>query len=122
MGDTAGGHAEKVPWKANTPVDERMRFIARLKDGERMAELCREFGISRKTGYKFADRFQRLGIVGLLDQRRVPDRIPHRTSADVVKQVVALRKEHPTWGPKKLRDVLTRRHPGVRLPSHQHDR
>jgi transposase InsO family protein len=82
-----------------------------------MAELCREFGISRKTGYKFADRFERLGIVGLLDQRRVPDRIPHRTSADVVKQVVALRKEHPTWGPKKLRDVLTRRHPGVRLPA-----
>jgi hypothetical protein len=105
-----------VPWKVNAPVDERMRFLTRLKDGERMTDLCEEFGISRKTGYKFVERFEKLGIVGLLDQRRVPERIPHRTSKEVTELIVTLRRKHPTWGPKKLHEVLRRRHPALRVP------
>jgi transposase InsO family protein len=81
-----------------------------------MAELCREFEISRKTGYKFLKRFEHLGVVGLLDQRRVAERIPHRMAPEISAEITTLRKEHPTWGPKKLRDVLSRRRPGVRLP------
>jgi transposase InsO family protein len=105
-----------VPWKVSAPVDERMKFLTRLNDGERMVDLCREFEISRKTGYKFLERFKRLGIVGLLDQRRVPERIPHRTPPETVKLIVDLRREHPTWGAKKLREVLVKRHTGVHFP------
>jgi hypothetical protein len=83
-----------------------------------MTDLCREFGISRKTGRKFARRFDLLGAVGLADQRRVPVTIPHRTSVEVTALIVELRKEHPTWGPKKLHEVLTRKNLDVRLPAH----
>jgi transposase InsO family protein len=82
-----------------------------------MSDLCREFGISRKTGYKLAQRFEYYSAVGLLDQRRVPDRIPHRTSAEVAALLVELRQRHPTWGPKKLRRMLMTEHPGVAAPA-----
>lgn len=74
-----------------------------------MAPLCREYGISTKTGWKFFARFKRLGLVGLEDQRRVPHEIPHKTSPDLVKLVVEERKKHPTWGPKKLKVILEKR-------------
>jgi transposase InsO family protein len=106
-----------VPWKAISPVDERMQFVSRLVDGERMTDLCREFGISRRTGYKFKRRYEQLSVLGLLDQRRVPERIPHRTPVEVVELIVALRTQHPTWGPKKLRDVIQKKHHGVKVPA-----
>jgi transposase len=76
-----------------------------------MTDLGREFGISRKTGYKLAQRFEHDSAVGLLDQRRVPERIPHRTSAEVAELLVQLRERHPTWGPKKLRARFLTEHP-----------
>jgi len=94
-----------------------MKFLARLRAGEPMTDLCREYEISRKTGYKFLKRFEQLGVIGLVDQRRVPERIPHRTSPEVTELITTLREEHPTWGAKKLRKVLEGRHPDVRLPS-----
>lgn len=106
-----------MPWKASSHVNERMKFVTRLREGERMTDLCREFGISRKTGYKFAERFEQLSVIGLLDQRRVPERIPHRTKPEVVELLVELRKQHPTWGAKKLDDILRRNHPGVKRPA-----
>jgi transposase InsO family protein len=93
-----------------------MKFVSRLESGERMADLCREFGISRKTGYKLADRYRSLSIVGLLDQSRAPHYIPHRTPPEIRAAVVALRAKHPTWGARKLRDVLARKQPEVRWP------
>jgi transposase InsO family protein len=77
--------------------------------GETVAELCREYGISRKTGDKFKQRFKRLGEAGLLDQSRAPKVIPHRTPPELVALIVAERKRHPTWGPKKLKDVIENR-------------
>ena len=59
-----------MPWKECHVVDERLRFIARLLDGEKMAGLCREFGISRKTGYKIYDRYKDCGLDGLTDRSR----------------------------------------------------
>jgi putative transposase len=94
-----------------------MKFVARLRSGERMIDLCREFGISRKTGYKFLQRFEEHSVVGLADQRRAPARIPHRTTPEVAEMVVALRQKHPTWGPKKLRAQLLRQHPGLVVPA-----
>jgi putative transposase len=94
-----------------------MKFVARLRSGERMTDLCQEFGISRKTGYKLVERYEQLSAVGLLDQSRAPARIPHRTSPEVVDMLVALRKQHPTWGPKKLRAHLQRQQPEVAIPA-----
>ncbi len=58
-----------MPWKESSVMDEGMRFVIRLKDGESMAALCREFGISRKTGYKILDRYEQCGVEGLSDLR-----------------------------------------------------
>ena len=63
-----------MPWKECHVVDERLRFIARLRDGEKMARLCAEFGISRKTGYKIRDRYERCGLEALTDRSRRPYR------------------------------------------------
>jgi hypothetical protein len=63
-----------MPWKACKPMDERLKFIAQLLDGEQMAGLCREFGISRKTRYKFLTRYNEIGLEGLTDRSRRPYR------------------------------------------------
>lgn len=95
-----------MPWKSKTPVDLRIEFMKRVMKGETVAELCREFGISRKTGDKFKQRFKRLGEAGLLDQSRAPKVIPHKTAPEVVKLLLEEKKRHPTWGPKKLKTQL----------------
>ena len=97
-----------MPWKATKPVDLKMEFIARLRAGERMTDLCREYGISRKTGHKLLNRVERLGASGLEELSRAPKHIPHRTPPEVVQLILAKRRRHPTWGPKKLKDVLER--------------
>src|SRR4051812_28478972 len=96
---------------------ERMIFVARLEKGERMVDLCREFGISRKTGYKFWDRYQRLGVPALQDQPRARKRIAHKTPEAIEQLLVEARKAHTTWGGRKLKAVLEREQPGVTLPS-----
>jgi transposase InsO family protein len=98
-----------VPWKSKCPVDLRSEFMNRVMKGETVAELCREFGISRKTGDKFKQRFKRLGEAGLLDLSRAPKVIPHRTSPEVVKLLVDEKKRFPSWGPKKLKNILEER-------------
>lgn len=98
-----------MPWKTKSPVDLRTEFIYRVMRGERVADLCREYGISRKTGDKFKNRFEQLGQAGLLDQSRAPKVIPHRTPPELVGIIIAERKRHPTWGPKKLKDTLEQR-------------
>lgn len=95
-----------MPWRASRPVDLRIEFITRLQRGERMSDLCREYGVSRKTGHKIKKRFERNGAVGLVDESRAPKHIPHRTSPEVAELVVAERHRHPTWGSKKLKAVL----------------
>jgi len=63
-----------MPWKERTIMEERMRFVLRLKDGESMASVCREFGISRVTGYKIFERYEECGLEGLTDRARRPYR------------------------------------------------
>ena len=74
-----------MPWKECHVVEERLRFIARLLDGEKMAGLCREFGISRKTGYKIYDRYQDCGLDGLTDRSRRPYRHANQLPMQVEK-------------------------------------
>src|SRR5215831_20425675 len=98
-------------------MTERMYFVTRLEKGERMTDLCREFGISRKTGYKFWERFKRQGVSALADESRAPKRLARKTVQALEQFVVDARGEHPSWGGKKLKEVLEREHPEVKLPS-----
>lgn len=98
-----------MPWKVSNPVDLRMEMMVRLSQGERLTDLCREYGISRKTGEKFKKRFRELGVAGLQDQSRAPRVIPHKTPPELVEVILAERRVHPTWGPRKLKEVLERR-------------
>jgi putative transposase len=94
-----------------------MKFVSRIEEGERMSDVCAEFGISRKTGYKFLNRFRRYGPVGLYDEPRVAESAPHRLSSELAALVLTARKAHPTWGARKLRAWLLTKHPGLRLPA-----
>ncbi len=105
-----------MPWKVSDPVSERLDFVRRLEAGERVVDLCREFGISRKTAYKLKERYQQFGARGLFDLSRAPKNIPHKTSPEIEELLVETRKRHPTWGPKKLRATLLRTNAGLQLP------
>ena len=98
-----------MPWKVRNPLDLRMEMMVRLGKGERLTDLCREYGISRKTGEKFKRRFRELGPVGLEDQSRAPKLIPHKTPPELVEVLLAERRRHPAWGPRKIKEVLERR-------------
>jgi len=117
MGDTFCGMLSDMPWKVTDPVNERMQFVARWRAGERISDLCREFGISRKTGHKLCARFEGLGLDGLKDLSRRPHHSPNRTPRDIVAGLLELRARYPTWGPKKLRECYGQRNPGVRVPA-----
>ena len=98
-------------------MSERALFVTRLLAGERMSDLCREFGISRQTGYKFRDRFEEEGWAGLHDASRAPLRVANRTDEATRTMVLAARRAHPSWGPRKLRAWLLNKHAGVCLPA-----
>ena len=99
-------------------MDERMRFVIRLQDGESMASLCREFGISRKTGYKIFERYEECGLEGLSDRTRRPFRYANQLPEQVEAAIVAAKREKPTWGARKIRERLLRRLPhAVKVPA-----
>src|SRR5207302_4763073 len=109
MGNTSGHLQEtQMPWQECSKVDERLRFVARLLEGERMTDLCREFDISRKTGYKIYARYQRSGLEGLTDRSRRPYRQANRLPELLESRIVQLRREHPSWGAPKIREKLKR--------------
>jgi putative transposase len=104
-----------MPWKE--PMDERVRFIAAISSGLRMTEACRLFGVSRKTGYKWLERYKTYGPSGLEDESRAPKTIPWALEEDMVDLLVEVRRRHPTWGPRKVLDRLRLRHPDLELPA-----
>ena len=98
-------------------MDERLRFIARLLEGEKMAVLCREFDVSRKTGHKIFNRYQACGLEGLTDRSRRPYRQANRLPFQIETLIVQLKKEHPSWGAPKIREKVRRRHSEITLPA-----
>ncbi len=106
-----------MPWKECHVVDERLRFIARRLDGEKMAALCKEFGISRKTGYKIYDRYKDCGVHGLTDRSRRPYRHANQLPLAIEQWIVRLKREYPNWGAPKIRERLRRRCPAVQCPA-----
>src|SRR6266567_3419824 len=107
-----------MPWKECSVMDERMRFVVRLLDGESMTEVCREFGISRKTGYKIFQRYKDSGVEALSDRSRRPVRYANPLPSQIESQIVSLKQEKPHWGARKIRELLVRRLRGdIRIPA-----
>ena len=106
-----------MPWRECYKMDERLRFVARLLEGEKMAGLCREFDISRKTGYKIFQRYKDCGLEGLTDRSRRPYRQANQLPFQIEKLIVQVKREHPSWGAPKIREKLRRRHSDIRPPA-----
>lgn len=103
-----------MPWEETEVIEERMKFIAALKSGGwTMTDLCREFGISRKTGYKYLERYESEGLDALKDRSRARKHQAHMIRPKLVDLVVAARKEHKTWGSRKLLASLMGRYPSI---------
>lgn len=106
-----------MPWRECKPMDERLRFIARLLEGEKMAVVCREFGISRVTGYKIYNRYKECGLDALHDRSRRPYRQASRLPFQVERSILGLKREYPNWGAPKIRDKLIRQYPMIKPPA-----
>lgn len=92
-----------LPWRETNPESERLRFMERYALGEEsVAELSRQFGVSRKTAYKRISRYKADGDAGLLDRSRAPHHHPNETPPEVVDRIITMKREHPLWGPKKV--------------------
>jgi transposase InsO family protein len=98
-----------MPWKESSVMEERLRFVARLLDGEAMTDVCREFGVSRKTGYKIFDRYKEHGLEALTDRSRRPVRYANQLPPQIEQLIVACKREKPHWGARKVRELLVRR-------------
>jgi transposase InsO family protein len=90
-------------------MDARLRFVARLLEGEAMTDVCREFGVSRKTGYKIFDRYKEHGLEALTDRSRRPVRYANQLPPQIEQLIVACKREKPHWGARKVRELLVRR-------------
>jgi len=107
-----------MPWRETSVMEERLRFVARLLEGEGMSDVCREFGISRKTGYKIFNRYKDDGLEALTDRSRRPVRYANQLPDPVEAMIVHLKKEKPHWGARKIRELLVKRLAGdVRIPA-----
>jgi transposase InsO family protein len=107
-----------MPWRECSVTEERLRFVARLIEGEGMSEVCRDFGISRKTGYKIFNRYGAEGLDALCDRSRRPVRYANQLPDQVERLIVDLKRGKPHWGARKIRELLVRKLAGdMRLPA-----
>src|SRR6266849_3467177 len=107
-----------MPWSETSTMDERVRFIGDYqRDLLSVSELCDRYGISRKTGYKWIDRYESEGPTGLRDLSRRPHSCPHQTPSEVTEVLLEARRRHPRWGAKKLLKIVSRRHPRWEWPA-----
>jgi putative transposase len=98
-------------------MDERLRFVARLLEGEKMSALCREFDISRKTGYKIYSRYKDCGLEGLTDRSRRPYRHANKLPFQIEQQILQIKRDKPSWGAPKIREKLRRLESSVHMPA-----
>ena len=107
-----------MPWKEATVMDERLRFVLdAFKSKESFTQICRRFGISTKTGYKWLKRFEEGGREGLKDQPTVAKNIHNKTDDKTLKRIVRLKKRYKYWGAKKIQALYMRKYPGEYVPS-----
>jgi len=105
-------------WKETCAVEERMRFVLAVREHEEsFAAICRRFGVSRRVGYKWLERFEAEGAIGLLDRSRAPLHHPQMIADRIAKRCLEVRRAHPTWGPLKVRAYLERQAPATEWPA-----
>lgn len=106
-----------MPWSETSTMDQKTQFIADyLRKVLSITELCELYGISRKTGYKWIDRYIQNGPAGLEEYSRRPHQTPNQTAPEIVEALLGIRQRHPTWGAKKLLPILHKRQPDWDLP------
>src|SRR5258708_2514960 len=107
-----------MPWQGVCPMDLRMRLVtAMLAEEDSMTALCEEYGVSRKTGYKWLARYRAAGPAGLAERSRAPQVVPWAITQAQAEAIVGLRRQHPSWGPKKLHARLSARAPAQEWPA-----
>ena len=106
-----------MPWKECNRMDERLRFVARLLEGESMTSVCADFGISRKTGYKLFNRYKDDGLMGLADRSRRPKRQGNRLPVQIEQTLVSLKRDYPDWGAPKVCESFLLRYPHIKCPA-----
>ena len=106
-----------MAWKECRIMDERIKFVARLLEGEKMSLVCREFGITRRTDYKIYDRYKEQGLEGLNDRSRRPYRHANQLPYQVERAILGIKKEYPSWGAPKIREKLSRMFADIQAPA-----
>jgi len=106
-----------MAWTEYNIMDQKLKFIARILEGEKMAPLCREFNISRKTGYKLWNRYKTVGNEALIEQKRTPYRYANKLPLQVEALILDTKKEFSNWGAPKIREKIKRRFPEIKLPA-----
>jgi transposase InsO family protein len=107
-----------MPWHETCAMEERMAFtVAWQRDEVSFAALCRQYGVSRKTGYKWIGRFEATGLDGLKNRSSAAHRHPNEVNAVTAEAVIAVRTAHPSWGPKKIKAWLSFKQPQASWPA-----
>jgi putative transposase len=118
MGDSLHREGFPMPWHEIHAMDERMSFIVDWQREEwSVAALCRRYGVSRKTGYKWIGRYETFGLDGLKDRSSAAHRHPNEVEVCVAEAVIAVRAAHPSWGPKKIKAWLSMKRPQTVWPA-----
>lgn len=104
-------------WKECKKMDEKLKFIARYLEGEKIAPLCREFGVSRTTGHKLIERYKTMGQEALVEQKRTPHRYANKLPIAVEALILELKREYPNWGAPKIREKIIKKYPDVKAPA-----
>src|SRR5215831_4253485 len=105
-----------MPWKEQRTVDQRVRVIEEHKQGESISALAELYEVSRKTIYKWRERYEAEGVEGLIDRSRKPHHSPSQVSQEMIEQIVAARQKWH-WGPRKLRVKLVEAQPQKAWPA-----
>jgi len=101
-----------MPWKETQKTDQRMEFVMKALEHPNFRELCREYGVGAKKGYKWRERFIQHGLVGLNELSRRPHGHADELVEAVVCAMVRLKQAHPHWGPRKIQALYQRKHGG----------
>ena len=109
-----------MPWKESRILDQRLQFLSSYQKEEMsVADLCREYGISRPTAYRWINRYNETGPEGLVDRSRRPHSCSHATLEPIENAILALRAKHPSWGARKLKARLEMLQPDVVWPDRE---
>jgi len=106
-----------MSWQSSNIMDQRLKFVAKILDGHKMTDLCKDFGISRKTGYKIYNRYKECGIEGLNDRSRRPYRHANQLSFQIERSIIQLKREFPNFGAPKIREKLIRQFDLKHIPA-----